>query len=150
MNTLLPFPPKTLGIDYGTRRIGLAATFGSLVEPLGVIANHADQVQVVTPECLANISHLIAQEKIEQIVVGLSESEMAAKTQVFVELLKAHLNRLDQKPMPIFFWDETLTSQAAQKKLNEQKINRPTLDQYAAAEMLTEWLDSAPKTETAT
>ena len=33
---------KTLALDYGTRRIGVAIQYGSLAEPLEVIGNKTD------------------------------------------------------------------------------------------------------------
>ena len=58
---------KYLGIDYGTKRIGLAVSDGSgtLARPLGVLANSSSLV--------SEIEDTVAREGIEAIVVGSSD-----------------------------------------------------------------------------
>ena len=58
---------KYLGIDYGTKRVGIAVsdTGGTLARPVAVLKN--------TGSLLSDLEGIIAKESIESIVVGSSE-----------------------------------------------------------------------------
>jgi putative transcription antitermination factor YqgF len=118
-----------LGIDYGTTRIGLAIAKGPLAEPLTII-NNDDQT-------LINLAEILEHEQVNQIVVGLSENQMAAKTKAFVETLKTITS------VPIEFIDETLSSYEMHRKLIEVKrsVKQGPIDHFVAAQLLQEWLD---------
>lgn len=127
--------PSTLAIDFGTKRVGLARSFGTLAEPWHVLnqadfANHAAICKY--------LNQLIQQEEIKQVVVGISENETERLTRDFIDVLSQHV------AVPIFTFDETLTSQLAEAKLKQvsNSRRRPTIDHFAAAEMLQEWIDS--------
>lgn len=122
---------KTLAIDYGTQRIGLAVSYESIAEPLQVIAN--DDASI------ANIIKIAKQEKADQILVGISENKTAEKTREFAKKLKAQTN------LPIIYFDETLSSQEAWQKLKnspakKSKHSQP-IDHLAASVILQEYLD---------
>lgn len=135
MSTTSSYLPPTLAIDFGTKRIGLARSYGTLAEPWHVLnrAEFADSVAVCQ-----QINRLINQEKIAQIVVGISENESERKTREFIAELEKHVS------VPIFTFDETLSSQAVEAKLVEagSSRRRPTIDHFAAAEILQEWIES--------
>jgi putative holliday junction resolvase len=123
--------PKVLGIDYGTQRVGVALSQGTLAEPLKIIANTSDLIPALLK--------LIQEQQITQVVVGISENEMALKTQQFVKNLQA------QTSLPIAFMDETLTSATVHERLAEMSGKKQTpkgpIDHLAAAVILQEWLD---------
>ena len=58
---------KTLGIDYGRSKIGLAIGVGSFAEPLRVI--RYKDTELLSRE----IKKIIETEKINKVVVGISE-----------------------------------------------------------------------------
>lgn len=132
MNEALPLP--TLGIDFGTKRIGLARSYGTLAEPWHVI-NQADFADLAA--ICRHLYKLIQQENIQQVVVGISENETERLTRDFMIELEKHIS------VPIFTFDETLTSQSAEAKLKQvtNSRRRPTIDHFAAAETLQEWLE---------
>ncbi|HYD35248.1 MAG TPA: Holliday junction resolvase RuvX [Vitreimonas sp.] len=123
--------PKTLAIDFGLSRVGLAVSYGTLAEPLKIIP-HDDRL-------FATLAQVIVAEGVEQIVVGMSENEMAEKTRGFVEQLKTQLS------LPIFMTDETLSSKTTHTKQLEAHLSlskrQQPIDHLAAAEFLQEWLD---------
>jgi len=121
--------PKTLAIDYGTVRVGLALSVASLADPLTIIPNDE--------HLIANIIDVCTQNQVEVIVVGISENEMAQKTKEFVSLLTAQTN------LPITYVDETLSSHSVHRKLTTAKKSKRSgsIDHYAAAEFLQVWLD---------
>ncbi len=133
----MTIPPKTLGIDFGTKRIGLAVTYASLVEPLEVISYQE------IGQALNRIVEICEEHHVEQIVIGISEGEMADKTEVFIGSLREKLT------LPIFTTDETLSSQEVLSKLASQGKQHSgpksgPIDHYAAAIILDEWLSTRP------
>ncbi len=123
---------KTLAIDFGTQRIGLAVSYGSLAEPLEVIANNNQTIHKIKEVCQKTGA--------EKILIGLSEKRTAQQTKKFAAGLKKEIG------LPLIFFDETLSSQTAKKKLQhslakKSKQTRP-IDHYAAAEILGEYLDT--------
>ncbi len=123
---------KILGIDYGTKRVGLAISFGPLAEPLGIIEN--------SDTLLPSLLFLCVEQKVEEIVVGLSDREMAKKTQEFVDLLKTKLD------LPIHFIDESYSSHQVHQLIREsgmkQKKRQEPIDHFAATYILQEYLDT--------
>jgi putative transcription antitermination factor YqgF len=119
---------KILGIDYGKRKVGFAIADGPLAEPLQVIKySDADVLK-------AKIKQIIESEKIEKVVVGVSEGEMGRESENFAREIGAET------------FDETLSTRDAQTLSREAGINRKKRheleDAYAAAIMLQNWLDN--------
>lgn len=118
---------KTLGIDYGRSKIGVALGIDSFAEPLKVI--HVDSFE----DAVSKVRKEIEIEKPNKIVVGISEGEMAEESKEFAEKLGA------------VTFDETLTSKDAQKLSIEAGIKRTKRhqmeDAYAASLMLQGYLD---------
>ncbi|NCN82625.1 MAG: Holliday junction resolvase RuvX [Candidatus Pacebacteria bacterium] len=123
---------KVLGIDFGTKRIGLALSFASLAEPLTIVENDAT--------VFANIQQIITKEKVGQLVCGISEGEMAVKTKQFATELALFTK------LPIEYVDETLSSQVVRAKTQTKRSSNShkPVDHFAAAEILQEWLDMQP------
>lgn len=121
--------PKTLAIDYGTVRVGTAVSMHTLADPLVILPNDENLFE--------NILLLCNENDVEQILVGMSENEMAKKISNFVDELKKHTN------LPIFFADETLSSYTVHNKLKTAKKSKRSgdIDHYAAAEFLQDWID---------
>lgn len=124
------FPPTTLGIDYGRKRIGLALSYGSLAEPLTIIENDE--------RVLEKLHFVCVEHRVVQLVVGISEREMAVESHQFGQLLANQLS------LPVKYIDENFTSITVQEKLQwlggKQRRKDP-IDHLAAAEILQEWLD---------
>ena len=119
---------KYLGIDYGRRKIGLAVSDGKLAEPLKVI-RYKDLIVSIE-----QIKNVIKREKIEKVVVGMSEGDMAEESKRFAKMLNAEMH------------DETLTSiDAITLSIQggvKRKKRREMEDAYAATIMLQNYLDS--------
>jgi len=117
-----------LGIDYGRSKIGIAIGVGTFAEPFRVI--RYKDIKILSEE----IKKIIEEEKIEKVVVGISEGEMGEESRKFAETLGAET------------FDETLTSKDAQKLSMEanvpQKRRHEMEDAYAAAIMLQNYLDN--------
>jgi putative Holliday junction resolvase len=119
---------KILGIDYGRSKIGLAVGVGTLAEPFRVIRVGSFE------DALIKVKASIESEKPDKVVVGISEGEMGEESKKFAMELGAET------------FDETLTSQDAQRLSREAGISRKKRkgmeDAYAATIMLQNYLDS--------
>ena len=126
---------RILGIDYGKAKVGVAIADGGLSEPLQVIRYKDIKVLI------AQIKEIIEKEKIDKMVVGVSEGEMGKETKEFGKVL--HSSLLD---FPLEFYDETLSTRDAQELSRQAGINRKKRhemeDAFAASVMLQSYLDT--------
>ncbi|MGI5828204.1 MAG: Holliday junction resolvase RuvX [Patescibacteria group bacterium] len=124
---------RYLSIDYGFSHIGLAFAEDKLAEPYGQIKNISDQ------ESVEKIVEICQKEKIETVIVGISEGKMAEKTEAYTDLLRERL------AIPVVLFDETLSSHTAQQYLRKsgaKKKKRQTREhEIAAAIILQNYLD---------
>lgn len=127
------FEERWLGIDYGEARIGVALSYGTLAEPLEVISGKDWETARDRLQTICN------QYRVAGLVVGQSEREMALKSQEFGRWLAHELN------LPVQWSDETLSSVEVQRKLRETRRGKKQytgqIDHFAAAEILSRWLD---------
>lgn len=127
-----------LGVDYGSKRIGLAISRASLADPLTVIMN-SDASNLDPDFTIAKIKKICETEKVDLIIMGLSENEMAEKTKIFAKKLQKITK------LPLEYFDETLSSQTVEKKLKDKSMKKSkrsgAIDHYAAAEILQEWME---------
>ena len=133
---------RTLGIDHGEARIGLAISdeLGMLAHPLETI--HTGE----TADPFERIAQIVGRDKIGMIILGLPRNmngtygPAAEKVRAFAEQLRARV------PCEVKLWDERLTSVAAQKSLHQSgrnvKQSRAVIDQVAAQLILQGYLDS--------
>jgi len=94
------------------------------------------------------LRRLVEDDEVHQIVVGQplhmdgKESRQSQKVRTFADELQKQLN------IPIVFWDERLTSFAAEQHLEEMGLNwrqrREHVDKIAAMIILQNYLDSRP------
>lgn len=121
---------RILAIDFGTVRIGIAVSRGTLAEPLLILPNNE--------QTFTQLKKLFIEEEIEEIVIGISENKMAELTEAFAIELKKITD------LPVHFVDETLSSHSVHQKLRTAKKSKREgdIDHYAAAEFLQEYLDT--------
>ncbi|MGL4394394.1 MAG: Holliday junction resolvase RuvX [Brevinema sp.] len=127
---------RLLGIDYGSKRIGLAMTdeLRMIASPFEVIPN--------TLELWSFLDKLVKDYRIDGFVVGkpVHDGENSFETPVmhFTKKLSA------QFPFPIYFQDESLTSKSSRDFLigsgKRGKKLKQDLDKYAAQAILHEFL----------
>ena len=124
---------RILGIDYGRRKIGLAIADGPLAEPLKIL--RYNDIKILSEE----LEKIINKEKIEKVVVGISEGQMADETKKFISVISHKLS------VQIETFDETLTTHEAQElslKAGIKRKKRKELeDAYAACVMLQLYLE---------
>ncbi|MEI6280628.1 MAG: Holliday junction resolvase RuvX [bacterium] len=143
---------KFLGIDFGTKRIGIAISDENctLAFPKEIVLNDSNT--------LKNIGEIIKKENIEQIVIGESVdfsgklNALSARIEVFILELGERFN------LPIHKQKEFLTSVEARKSKNDKsslnqsqahskikQIKSGRVDASAAALILQRYLDKINK-----
>ena len=134
---------RVLGIDLGTKRIGIAASdrSGTIASPLTVLQRCGSQ-----GGDHRNIAKIVIEEEAVAIVVGLplnmdgSEGKAAISARAEVERMVTVVG------VPVYVHDERLTTVAADRVMMEQNMNaqarRKVVDKWAAAVILQAWLDS--------
>lgn len=130
---------RYLGIDYGTKKIGLALSdeAGTMGFPHSIIPN--------TPRLVDELGALIAKENVGVVVVGESrdlaggENPIAKDAQTLGTALTEHLG------VPVFYESEVFTSAEARRMPEKQEKTRApkarvNVDASAAALILTSYL----------
>ena len=135
---------RTLGIDFGERRIGLAISDaeGTFAMPLLTLERRSDQAAI------ARIGEIIREEEVESLVVGEpvnvdgSRGPAAERAKSFAAKLAAATG------LPLRLVGETLTTVAAAARLREAGVDarraRERIDAVAAQILLEEAL-AAPE-----
>ena len=132
---------RILAIDPGTVRLGLALSdpSGTIAQPLSVLARRTEA------EDLKALTELVERHEVGLIVVGLprlmnGRIDAAAKE---AQVFGAHVAKATGRP--VAYWDERLTSVAAERYLIEQgkrrSKRRQEIDRVAATLLLQGYLD---------
>lgn len=126
---------RYLGIDYGTKKIGIA-----LSDENGTMG-FPHSIMVADNKFSERIDMLIRKEKVEAVVIGESrnfsgiENAIAKHARAFAEALNKRTG------VPIFFEPETLTTQEAKRfPSGERIVSKEPVDAAAAALILTSYL----------
>lgn len=133
---------RLLGVDYGSKRVGLAISDvrQSLASPLIVIQRQG-QLQE-----LAAIKRITREHEVAGLVVGLpvhmsgDEGGKAAEARAYGTALSERLG------LPVRYWDERFTSAAAEVAMRtadlSPKRRRQLIDKVAAQILLQAYLDA--------
>jgi putative holliday junction resolvase len=143
---------RTLGIDYGKARLGIA-----LSDPRKIIASPLENVKAAkTLEMTAQavyerIQKLEGEGKnIDEIVVG-KPIKMNGTMGVVGEEIERFVQYLEEKTaLSIVLWDERLTTVQAERSMREDGCNRKrrakSIDSVAAVIILQSYIDSLGNT----
>jgi len=132
---------RWMGLDIGLRRIGIAIS-----DPLELFAQgHSVLERQKIERDLETLTQIIAAEMVEGIVVGLPKN-LNGTEGVMAEKIRDFGERLQKKTgMPLVFWDERLSTVAAERVLLEADLSRKKrkqkIDQVAAVLILQNYLD---------
>jgi putative Holliday junction resolvase len=137
-------PGRTLGLDVGSRRIGIAVS-----DPLGITAQGLETLQRRNKRHdLAALEQIIRDYAVKQIVIGLplrmsgAEGTQSDKMLLFAEDLRKRFR------LPVHLWDERLTSAEANRLLRETDLSiekrAKAVDRMAAVLILQGWMDGNP------
>ncbi len=134
---------RTMGLDVGTRTIGVATS-----DLMGMIAGGVETIRRTSEERdFARIGELIKEHEVDTIVVGYPKNmngtigERAQISEAFAEELR---NRFEG--IKVVLWDERLSTVAAEKVLVDADLRRSKrkkiIDMMAAVVILQNYLDS--------
>ena len=135
---------RIMGLDFGSRTVGVAISDSLLLTAQGVeIIRRKEENKL--RQTLARIEELIVENEVEEIVLGLPKN-MNDTEGVRVELTKEFKDKLERSTgLPVYFWDERLTTVAADKAMMEAGIRRENrkdyVDMIAATLILQGYLD---------
>jgi putative Holliday junction resolvase len=132
---------RILGIDFGSKRIGLALSdpTNTLASPLPTIQNDNNAIE--------KIVEIIVKNNVDKIVIGYPLNMNGTKSST-CELVDEFIERLSRKTnKEIIKRDERLTSYIAQQQILEsvrskkKRKDKSLLDQFSARIILQEYLD---------
>ncbi len=135
-------PPRVLGLDVGSKRIGLAVS-----DPLGITAQGLETLHRQNKRTdFARLHEVIREYQVAEIVIGLplrmtgGEGIQAEKMQIFADEIRRRFR------LPVHLWDERLSSVQANRLLRETdmsiKRRGEVVDQLAAVLILQSWMDA--------
>jgi len=131
-----------MGLDVGEKKIGVAISDALLLTAQARPTLHRKNLK----SDISILGRLAEENEVHEIVVGNPlhmsgrESQQSEKVAKFAEELRTTLK------LPIVFWDERLTSFAAEQHLEEMGLKwrqrRDHIDKIAAMIILQSYLDS--------
>jgi len=132
--------PRLLGIDYGTRRLGIAISDEEARVAVG-LATWTYQ----GPQTIRQLKKLVEDENIHRVVVGYPltlRGEVGPKARV----VDGFIGRLEAEGISVERWDERFTTRLASQSARlaglSEKKQRGRLDMAAAVLMLQSYLDA--------
>ena len=143
LKKILPPYKALMGIDYGSKRMGIAVS--DLLR--GIATSHKIIYRSSWEKDVAEIKHIASEKEIGGIVYGLplqmngQEGDIAKEVRNFAEKLAQEF------PLPYVFWDERLSSSAVENFLIKEvdlsrEKRKKVLDASAAAYILQCALDA--------
>jgi putative Holliday junction resolvase len=129
--------PACLGLDYGLRRIGVAACGPDAPVALAL----GTHVEGRDGSIFTYLENLITSRGIEIVVVGLplstagEETALSRRARYFAARLAARF------PVEVVLWDERYSSREADRWLAAGRTTREDRDAVAAAIILQNYLD---------
>jgi putative pre-16S rRNA nuclease len=134
--------PRVLGLDVGSRRIGIAIS-----DPLGLTAQGLPTLQRQNKRLdFEHLTKVVSDYQISEIVVGYPlrlsgmEGIQSGKMQLFAEELRKKFG------LPVHLWDERLTSTQANRLLRETDLSikkrGQAVDRMAAILILQNWMEA--------
>ena len=135
---------RIMGLDFGSKTVGVAVSDPLLITAQGVeIIRRKEENKL--RKTLARIEELIEEYEVSEIVLGYPKNmndtlgERVEKTEEFKEKLERRTG------LKVSFWDERLTTVAADRTMMEAGIRREHrkeyVDQIAATFILQGYLD---------
>lgn len=130
---------RYLGIDYGTKKVGLALSdeAGTMGFPHAILPN--------SPKLLEEVSTLATKENIGAVVIGESRDYQGALNPAGVFARAFGQELAGRTGLPVFYESEVLTSAEARRAPAKEEKNRSPktheqVDASAAALILTSYL----------
>ncbi len=128
-----------MGLDYGERTIGVAVSDALRLTAQGITTIRRSRTE------LEELEDIIASYEVSEVVLGYPKNmngtvgPRAQLTEAFAQVLRERFG------LPVEFWDERLSTVAAQRSLLEADVSRAkrkkVIDKMAAVVILQGYLD---------
>src|SRR5437667_12213065 len=136
-------PPRVLGLDVGSKTIGLAVS-----DPLGITAQGLQTIRRKNKQLdCERLAAVIREYKVSEIVIGYplrlsgAEGTQSEKMRHFAEEIRQKFG------LPVHLWDERLTSSQANRLLREFDLSikkrGKAVDRMAAVLILQNWMEAS-------
>jgi len=135
---------SVLAIDQGTKKTGFA-----VADPLRFAVHPIEQVALPgeSDELLVFIARLLEEREVDTFLLGMpfnmdgTEGGRAADVRLFADRLQARFPKVQ-----VVFWDERLTTKAAEELLRNAGYSgrqaKSVKDSWSALVLLKDWLES--------
>ncbi len=138
---------RTMGIDYGQRRVGIAIS-----DPLGILASGLESISwggKNQEPLLERIAELCLHYDVDLIILGLPK-RTDGRSGLAEEETREFAAKLEEKTgLEVIFADERYTTVLANRIMQETNVKRcrqrSIVDQIAAEIILQDWLDKMRK-----
>lgn len=133
---------RILGIDYGSKRVGIAIT-----DPLRLFAYGLTTIQNDL-KFWDNFDKILAEYEVEIIILGYPLKESGERSTSTELIEKFHAELKDKVKVPIELVDERYSSSIAQQQVLEsvtskkKRRNKGLIDKNAAAVILQDYLNA--------
>ncbi len=136
---------RIMGLDYGAKTVGVAMSDEMLMtaQPLETITRERETKLRKT---YARLEELMEEYQVDRVVVGLPK-KMNNEEGERCEMTREFAKRLEERTgLDVVFWDERLTTKAADKVLDEANVRKDQrkahIDKIAASIILENYLES--------
>lgn len=136
-----------MGLDVGSKTVGVAIS-----DELGWTAQGITTVRRSNLKAdLAELARLCTEYTVSKLIVGLPLNMNGSEGPSAEEARKLGDRLAAETALPVIYWDERLTTTAANRMLIEADVSRKkrkaVVDQVAATFILQGWLDSQPRSD---
>lgn len=135
---------RIMGLDFGSKTVGVAVSDSLLLTAQGVEIIRRSRENKLR-QTMARIEELILEYEVEEIVLGCPK-HLNGTEGVRVELTEEFREKLERRTgLPVFLWDERLTTVEADRTMKEAGVRRENrkeyVDKIAAVLILQGYLD---------
>ena len=125
-----------LAVDYGTKRIGLAASNQlGVITPLDFLENNSAKIK--------KLKQIVQERNIRKVILGLPVA-LSGKEEIAAQKVRVFAAELSALDLPIEFHDERLSTARAHKVMLQygmsEKERRTKIDSLAACILLEDYL----------
>ncbi len=134
---------RIMALDVGFKKIGIALSDPLLLtaSPYKVLYRRSNK------ETFSELLEIISQKGVKKIVIGVPVNREGQLTKIG-EKIKKFASKLEEflrekgREVEIVFWDESFTTKEAQELVRSLGRKKDEFDDYAAALILKEYLES--------
>jgi putative holliday junction resolvase len=132
---------RIMGLDIGEKRIGIAIS-----DQMGWTAQgHSVLVRGRLPDVMQQLARICTEFEIDKVVLGFPRNMNGTVGPKGVEIQEFGRVLQEYLALPVDYWDERLSTVAAQKTLLEANVSRKkrkgVIDKLAAVHILQGYLD---------